>query len=404
MNISPQAPTALSQRLILFMLATFTPLLALPVLLVFLFKSPPPLATVTLLGVSYYKLFFCLLIAAVGLTVSSILFFRTKLPLIATLFISCLFCSIPLLVGIRYDLTVQQAILNISFFANWPYFLQPFFIFVSVLLPGGILIYIILQVQSIFSRERHSYVFIGAAAFLALTLYLSSYELSRAGTPNMFSFIHSPAPASYQMDLPMEQSAESPFEQQAVGTQEPPPLELTPTQEEPFTPSNQGLTEPAESFESAQSPPLTTDNGFFEVEPAAPTFDAETLRLEAKLKGLMQEIDGKITKLTQLKAAIAAQQKTDLSALNTSIELLNQKTDLLLKHFAEKADSFQQGSSGPAIEQKEAAMTTKPFPSSPKKSTMMELFEQLDLLTTKIETIQTDNNGATAPQTEKAQE
>nr|MBF0220759.1 hypothetical protein [Desulfobulbaceae bacterium] len=378
---APQSTTALGQRLIFFMLAILTPVLALPVLLVFLFKSPPPLATVTLLGVSYYKLFFSLLIAAVSLIVSSILFFRTKLPLSATFFACSLFCSIPLVVGMKYDLTLQQAILDVSFFANWPYFLQPFFVFVSLLLPVGILTYITLQIRSIFTRERHSYVFIGAAAFLALSLYLSSYELSRAGVPNILGFIHNSTDTSFQTNVPVEDLPEQLFEPQL-------------SQEETFSPVEQITTLPTQNYDPA--PGVLSANGPVapELEVPGPEFASEALRLEEKLKSLLQEIDSKIIKLSQLKSAIEAQQQTDLSAINASIGLLSKKTDMLLEHFDDRTDSASPNANAPIDLPKEAAESLKPFSSSQKDSTLARLSEQLDFLTRKIETIRTDDSSA----------
>ena len=403
LKTAPHSPAPLDQRFIFWMIATLTPLLALPVLLFFLLQSPPPLERVTFWGISYYKLFFCFLIAAVSLTVSSILFFRTHLPLIAAIFISSLFCSIPLIVGIRYDLTVQQAILDIAFFADWPYFLHPFFIYVSLLLPAGILIYLTLQIQSIFSRKNHNYVFTGAAAFLATALFLGSYELTRAGTPNLLSFLHS---SKLQSSASQVSSSPEQVSQELNHEEKPGPLtgkqlEFPPTMlpEEPALPITKNTTMAANNYETLPTVVLTDNTEFANIGQEGPNFAGEAARLEERLTTLLDEINNKIIKLSQLKSAIDTQQQTDLAALNNRIELLSQKTDKVLEQLDLKSAKTDQLSTNvPGVDPKNGLEATKTFSSRPNNSTLVRVSEQLDFLTRKVKTIQNDENSTTAPE------
>ena len=175
------------QRILSIILGLFSCVVAAPVLLIYFIKSPPPLQDVYTFGISYYNLVFIFLISAVGLIFSLLFFLKFRLSVILAIFITTLFCCLPLIMGLKDDLTLQQAVLNISFFSGWPFFLRPFYIFIELMLPLGILIFLYLQFKSIFSRKAHGYTFLGAAFYLTAVAFIGFSGLIQAGQPNIMT-------------------------------------------------------------------------------------------------------------------------------------------------------------------------------------------------------------------------
>ena len=158
---------------------------AVPVLILSLMKSPSSLQAVNIFGISYYNFLFIFLISAAGLFVSSLFFFRLYLPVFLVIFIACLFCCIPMIIGLKQDLSLQQSMVNIPFFSNWPFFLRPLYIFVEVLLPAGILTFLFLQLRNLFSKKGTDYGFLAAAVYLGVAAYIGFSGLLQTGQPNI---------------------------------------------------------------------------------------------------------------------------------------------------------------------------------------------------------------------------
>jgi len=159
--------------------------LAVPLLTVFLIKSPSPDQHVIIFGISYYKLVFIFLLSAALVVHTSLFFLGTKTVTILVSFVLSLYCCFPLVVGLRNNLTLQQAIVDISFFENLPFFLRPTYVLLEFLIPAGIVIYLFLQIKSIFSKKSHGYVFLGAAVYLAVAASLGFSALIQTQEPNI---------------------------------------------------------------------------------------------------------------------------------------------------------------------------------------------------------------------------
>ena len=176
-----------SQRLLSVVLVVLTCVVAVPVLLIYLIKSPSPLQNVYIFGISYYNLVFIFLISAVSLIFSVLFFLRPRLLVSLTILTFSLFCCVPLIIGLKNELTLQQAILSAPFFAHWPFFLRPFYILTEFLLPMGVLIFLFLQVKNIFSRRPHGYIFLGVSLYLAAAAFIGFSGLLQAGEPTIIT-------------------------------------------------------------------------------------------------------------------------------------------------------------------------------------------------------------------------
>ena len=161
--------------------------LAAPLLLVFLIKSPQPEEHIFIFGISYYKLVFIFFLSAAVMVHASLFFLRARGLTIFVVFVLSLFCCFPLIVGLRNSLTLKQAIIDVPFFSNWPFFLKPAYILIEFLIPAGIIVYLFLQIKSIFSRKRHTYSFLCAAAYLAIAASLGFSVLIQVDEPNIVS-------------------------------------------------------------------------------------------------------------------------------------------------------------------------------------------------------------------------
>lgn len=175
------------QRVLSIVISVFTCVVAVPVFLISFIKSPSPLQDVHTFGISYYNLVFIFLISAVGLIFSVLFFVRFRLFVNLAILILSLFCCVPLIMGLKNDLTLHQAILNAPFFSNWPFFLRPLYILIEFLLPMGILIFLFLQLKNIFSRRPHSYIFLGASVYLAAAAFIGFSGLLQAGEPTIIT-------------------------------------------------------------------------------------------------------------------------------------------------------------------------------------------------------------------------
>lgn len=167
---------------VIIILACFV---AVPVLAIYFLRSPLPLQDVYTFGISYYNSAFIFLISAAVVIISVLFFFKSSATVILVIFITCLFSCVPLIIGLKNNLTLQQAIENIPFFVNWPFFLNPLYIFVEFLLPAGILAFLFLQLKNIFSKKPNNYGFLGAAGYLSAAAFIGFTGLNQAGKPNI---------------------------------------------------------------------------------------------------------------------------------------------------------------------------------------------------------------------------
>lgn len=159
--------------------------LAAPLLLVFLIKSPQPEEHIFIFGISYYKLVFIFFLSAAVVVHASLFFLRANGLTIFLIFVLSLFCCFPLIVGLRNSLTLKQAIIDVPFFSSWPFFLKPAYILIEFLIPAGIVVYLFLQIKSIFSRRPHTYAFLCAAVYLAIAASLGFSALIQVDEPNI---------------------------------------------------------------------------------------------------------------------------------------------------------------------------------------------------------------------------
>jgi len=158
---------------------------AVPLLLVFLIKSPQPEEHIFILGVSYYKLVFIFFVSAAVMVHASLFFLRAGGMMIFLTFILSLFCCFPFIVGLRNSLTLRQVIVDVPFFSSWPFFLKPAYILIEFLVPAGVLVYLFLQTKSIFSRKPHTYAFLCTAVYLAIAAALGFSALIQIDEPNI---------------------------------------------------------------------------------------------------------------------------------------------------------------------------------------------------------------------------
>lgn len=316
----------MGQRALALILIMLAAVIALPTVLIFLFKAPPPLRDVAVFGLSYYKLLFLFNLSAVMLLASAVLSLRAKLPVVATTLILALFSSSPLIIGLRQGLTMQQAMLEISFFAGWPFFLHPLYLLAVILLPAGVLLFAALQLRNLFSQQEHSFAFGGAALFLALACLFGQYELSRAGQPTLMALFPS-RPAAKTMVA----GKEAPRPRELAAARPAPPAAANPVQSaQPRGPAAKAPTVAAGGQTTGQQttlppappaatpPPATIAHG--------PDLEVATQKLVTQLQGM----DAKLSALARLQAKDGEKGRMELATLGYRQEALSSKLDAIL--------------------------------------------------------------------------
>ena len=158
---------------------------ATPLLLVFLIKSPQPGEHLLIFGISYFKLLYILFLTSAIMIHASLFLLRAKSVVVLVFFVVSLFCCLPFIIGLRNDLTLEQVILNIPFFADWPFFLNPAYVLIEFLLPMGVVIYLFLQIKSLFSKKSGGYAFLCVALYLSVAAMLGLFGLNEAQQPNI---------------------------------------------------------------------------------------------------------------------------------------------------------------------------------------------------------------------------
>ena len=158
---------------------------ALPLLLVFLIKSPQPDEYLLIFGSSYYNLLFIFFLSSAVLIHTSLFLLRAKPLVVIVFFVLSVFCCLPFIVGLKKNLTLNEVILGIPFFSDWPFFLNPAYVLIEFLIPLGVVIYLFLQMKNIFSEKTRNYAFLCVAIFLSVAAILGLFGLNEAKLPNI---------------------------------------------------------------------------------------------------------------------------------------------------------------------------------------------------------------------------
>ena len=186
---SPDAIKRGGYRLFLAGICALLAGLAIPLVLVFLIRSPQPEQHVLILGISYYKLMFILFLSSAILVHTSLFFIRAKPVIVLFFFCLFLFCCFPFIVGLKNNLTLSQAIVDMPFFTDWPIFLNPGYVLIEFLIPLGVIVYLYLQIRKIITRRPHHYAFLCVAIYLSVAAFLGLSGLAQARQPTIGSAI-----------------------------------------------------------------------------------------------------------------------------------------------------------------------------------------------------------------------
>ncbi|HIJ57666.1 MAG TPA: hypothetical protein HPQ03_16295 [Deltaproteobacteria bacterium] len=186
---NPDAIKRAGYRLFLSGICALLAGLAIPLVLVFLIRSPQPEQHLIILGISYYKLVFILFLSSAILVHTSLFFIKTKPVIILFLFCLFLFCCFPFIVGLKNNLTLSQAIVDMPFFTDWPIFLNPGYVLIEFLIPSGVIVYLYLQIRKSIARRPHHYAFLCVAIYLSVAAFLGLSGLAQARQPTIGSAI-----------------------------------------------------------------------------------------------------------------------------------------------------------------------------------------------------------------------
>ena len=157
----------------------------IPLLLLSLLKSPELLQNMLILGIPYQKLVFAFLLSAAITAYVCMFFLKMKPPAILLFFSLFVFSCLPLMIGLRNNLTLQQVILEIPFFRNWPFFLRPGYILIEFLIPAAIFVCLGLQIQTMIGRKPYRFAFLVVGLYLGISVFFGFSALTRAGQPNL---------------------------------------------------------------------------------------------------------------------------------------------------------------------------------------------------------------------------
>ena len=196
----------------------------IPLLLLSVLKSPELLQNMVILGIPYQKLVFAFLLSA-AITAYVCMFFLKMKPTAVLLFFSLfVFSCLPLMIGLRNNLTLQQVILEIPFFRNWPFFLRPGYILLEFLIPAAIFVCLGLQIQTMIGRKPYRFAFLFVGLYLGIAVFFGFSALTRAGQPNLVDIFARLKDGRQKRTVLQLSPAESPGGAPAMKI-EPPPVE-----------------------------------------------------------------------------------------------------------------------------------------------------------------------------------
>ena len=143
--------------------------LAIPVILIFIIQTPSINEHLMFFDIPFEKIVLVYFLSGALLTYIGMFFLKTSMvPVIFVFFIS-IFCSFPIIYGLRHNMTIQMAITGIQMFSEWPVFVRPAHVMFECLIPFGMFIFIFLQIKFLISDKKNSsYAFLFAAMYLAL--------------------------------------------------------------------------------------------------------------------------------------------------------------------------------------------------------------------------------------------
>ena len=176
-------------RLLTGLVLILAAFVAAPVVFFHFFYPAARLGEVRLLGVNYFAAVYVYMLCAVVIMVGLIFFLRLKAKLASLFFITLLLCCIPLLVGLRNELSLSAAFCALPFFNNWPFFMRPFYVLCQGVLPLGVFLFFILQVKGLFVGKSYDYAFLVAGLFVAGASFIGLSGLSRAGHANVLTLL-----------------------------------------------------------------------------------------------------------------------------------------------------------------------------------------------------------------------
>ncbi|MGA2226666.1 MAG: hypothetical protein ABSH41_19680 [Syntrophobacteraceae bacterium] len=157
----------------------------IPLLLLSILTSHQMLQNMVILGIPYQKLVFAFLLSAAITAYICMFFLKMRPPTILVFFALSVFSCLPLMIGLRNNFTLQQAIVDIPFFHSWPFFLRPGYILIEFLIPAAIFVCLGLQIQTMIRRKPYRFTFLFVGLYLCIAVFFGFSALTRAGQPNL---------------------------------------------------------------------------------------------------------------------------------------------------------------------------------------------------------------------------
>lgn len=179
-----------SQRLLTALVIALLLGLGLPLLLIFLIKSPAPDEHLLIVGFSFTKLVLMMWISAAVVAYATVFPIKPKPYLILAIFLLALFGCFPLVVGLKYNFTLKQTLIESPHFWRWPFFVRPGYLLLEFILPAGVLLCLGLQLKTLFGSGPRSFLFFFAALFLGVATYMGIATLNRTAQPTLVSIIN----------------------------------------------------------------------------------------------------------------------------------------------------------------------------------------------------------------------
>jgi len=177
------------------LILVFSALLAVPVLFFYFLYPAAQLEELRLLGIGYSATVHIYLLGAVVLMVWLIFYLRLKAGWNFLLFLLLLVGCLPLLAGLRSDLSLAGTVTAMPFFHGWPVFLNPLYLLFQVLLPLGFFLACILQIRGRLKGKSYGYAFLAAGLFMAGAGFIGVSGLDRAGYSTVFALFKTNAQA-----------------------------------------------------------------------------------------------------------------------------------------------------------------------------------------------------------------
>ena len=290
---------------VLILMATF--FLGLPVLWIYFSAAPEDLKSLTFLTIPHLDLTHLFLLCAVVLIVSSLILIPVKPIFFSCFFLLSLFCSFPLIIGLRYRLGLSETVVAMDFFKNWPFFLHPTWALSQFLLPVGLLLFVFLYFRALFTKRNNLYAYLFSIALISGAVFLSISDMNRAGQPNLLSLFEKNAVwNSYRLPVSENQGAiqTATASSEFVKPQTPPrPIETVASDTDPIPQDQSKIAQP-----NAPSP-LAMEN------------------FKNELKTLFDLIDEKISQMENQSRKENAEQVKNVAAIKGQMKILSSRME-----------------------------------------------------------------------------